>query len=371
MNTRSRFFLLVLLAVSFAFTASAGDTGTIVSNYSVAGTLLTPSGQRYGFVKGMPFVQSFIPQEGGFPTQLSVNMGIDCGRIYNIDQQGTTVMSYTITARITIDTPNARIFDQELTGLKQDNMESNCQVDFPLNNALGPVQKGQVVRVTILITSIKRFDSTKGTMVDDGNAQYAAILQDNPQWPRTSYNNFVTALRFQMKTSAITMTATPPAGGTIVWEDGTNCGAQCSQSQNKGAQHTFTAQPAAGYRFTSWNSGGPCMNQPATCSTAPSVGMTLSATFAEAVTLTVTPSSNGTVSCRSGCSITQINCGYAGGSCSTVLPKGTVVTLGASPKPGLNWQGWGGACSGITTGCTLTLNSSVTVIGHFGTGTTF
>src|SRR5687767_829134 len=75
MNTRSRFLLLALLVVSFAFTAIAGDTGTIVSNYSVAGTLLTPSGQRYGFVKGMPFVQSFIPQEGGFPTQLSVNMG--------------------------------------------------------------------------------------------------------------------------------------------------------------------------------------------------------------------------------------------------------------------------------------------------------
>lgn len=39
---------------------------------------------------------------------------------------------------------------------------------------------------------------------------------------------------------------------------------------------------------------------------------------------------------------------------------GTVVTLTATPDPGSPWIGWGGACSGTATTCTVTMNLSVT-----------
>jgi hypothetical protein len=342
----------------------AGDTGVIAGNYNAVGSVYTPVGNRYSWVKGTAYVQSFVAKEGGFPTELIVNMGVDCSKIMNIDQQGTGVSNNTIYSHLTIDAPAGRIFDQDLPGVKQNGLESGCEVKFPISGAIGAVQKGQQVKMTLLISSIKRFDQKMGVYYDDGSAQYVAILQDNADWPRTTYNGNVTALRFQVKTTPITMTATAPVGGSILWEDGTTCGTQCSQAQNSGAQHAFTAQPAAGYAFMTWSN--PCMGQPATCSTSPTVGMPLSATFG--VTLTITPSTNGTVTCTRGC---NLKCGYGGTICSGLIPIGTAVTLSTSPKAGMNWQGWSGACSGITRGCALTMDSAKAVTGHFGAGVAF
>jgi hypothetical protein len=345
MNAGRRLLLVSLLVVSAVSAAVAGDTGVIASSYGT-GTIT-----KFGWVKGTPYVQSIPATEGGFPTSLIVNMGIDCGRIYNIDAQATTVMSFTIYSHLKIETSVRTIFDQDLPGVKQDGLDSGCQVTFPINRAIGAVQKGETLKFTLTITAIKRFDPTMGVPVDDGSVQYVAVLKDN--------------LRFQVKTSpSIIMTATPPVGGSILWEDGTTCGTQCSQSQNSGARHAFTAQPAAGYQFVSW--GNPCMGQPATCNVAATVGMPLSPIFG--VPLTITPSSNGTVSCTVGC---NLRCGYGGTACSAVLPIGTAVTLSTSPKTGMLWQGWSGDCSGIERGCALTMNSAKTVIGRFGSGATF
>jgi large repetitive protein len=44
---------------------------------------------------------------------------------------------------------------------------------------------------------------------------------------------------------------------------------------------------------------------------------------------------------------------------------GTVVTLTATPGPGQPWVGWGGACSGIATTCSLTMNSDESVTANF------
>lgn len=44
---------------------------------------------------------------------------------------------------------------------------------------------------------------------------------------------------------------------------------------------------------------------------------------------------------------------------------GTVVTLTATPDPGSPWIGWGGACSGTATTCTLTMNANLSVVANF------
>jgi DNA-binding beta-propeller fold protein YncE len=49
----------------------------------------------------------------------------------------------------------------------------------------------------------------------------------------------------------------------------------------------------------------------------------------------------------------------------TSFPIGTVVTLTATPDPGQPWVGWGGACSGTATTCSLTMNSDKSVTANF------
>jgi YVTN family beta-propeller protein len=49
----------------------------------------------------------------------------------------------------------------------------------------------------------------------------------------------------------------------------------------------------------------------------------------------------------------------------TSFAIGTVVNLTATPDPGQPWIGWGGACSGIATTCTLTMNSDQSVTANF------
>ena len=44
---------------------------------------------------------------------------------------------------------------------------------------------------------------------------------------------------------------------------------------------------------------------------------------------------------------------------------GTVVTLTATPDAGSPWIGWGGACSGTATTCTLTMNANLSVTANF------
>jgi hypothetical protein len=58
----------------------------------------------------------------------------------------------------------------------------------------------------------------------------------------------------------------------------------------------------------------------------------------------------------------QINCG---GTCSGTYGTGSGVMLTATPAAGATFKQWGGACTGTTPTCTLTLNTSQNVTAIF------
>jgi hypothetical protein len=59
-----------------------------------------------------------------------------------------------------------------------------------------------------------------------------------------------------------------------------------------------------------------------------------------------------------------INCGS---DCTETYDPGTGVTLTATPQGGSTFAGWGGACTGSSTTCTLTMNASKSVTATFTT----
>lgn len=85
------------------------------------------------------------------------------------------------------------------------------------------------------------------------------------------------------------------------------------------------------------------------------------------ITLTVSTSGEGKVVSRP----SGITCGS---SCSAPFDPGTAVTLAASAKPGHIFSGWGGACSGTSPLCQVSLSASRSVsasfspVGSAGTG---
>ena len=60
-----------------------------------------------------------------------------------------------------------------------------------------------------------------------------------------------------------------------------------------------------------------------------------------------------------------INCGVAGAACSTRFNSGGSVTLTATPANGQLFAGWGGACTGTNTACTLPMNKAHDVYAAF------
>lgn len=60
--------------------------------------------------------------------------------------------------------------------------------------------------------------------------------------------------------------------------------------------------------------------------------------------------------------VASINCGNA---CSAKYDAGTAVTLTATPPGGKTFVSWGGACSGASNICAMTISSNVTALATF------
>ena len=157
----------------------------------------------------------------------------------------------------------------------------------------------------------------------------------------------------------LSLTSSGAGTGTVTSTPaGINCGAACSALFNSGTVVTLTPTAAPGSVFAGW-SGAACTGT-AACTVTITSDTAVGATFVPLFTLGVSLAGTGSGTITS--APAGINCGT---TCSTTFAAGTSVSLGASPASGSAFTGWGGACSG-TGSCSVTLNSSQSVVANFG-----
>ena len=148
-----------------------------------------------------------------------------------------------------------------------------------------------------------------------------------------------------------------------------SCGSKCVASYNNGTPVTLTAKAASGYTFTGWT--GACNGTQSTCTVSASGEVNVGATFTQNVATgggggggggsTGTSASLAVkVSGGKGLIVSTpagINCGR---TCAASVVPGTVVSLTATPDPGLRFVNWSGACTGTNPTCTVTVKGAMT-----------
>jgi hypothetical protein len=140
-----------------------------------------------------------------------------------------------------------------------------------------------------------------------------------------------------------------------------DCGDTCQVTYPKDTDVNLSATPTAqSDTFANW--AGDCSGTANACVIAMDANKTVTATFTAGgdMLLTVTKSGAGKVTS----SPAGIDCGT---SCSKGFPKGSSVTLTAVPDPvtGAKFIDWTGACSGVTTTCTVTMDAAKDVTAKF------
>jgi hypothetical protein len=165
-----------------------------------------------------------------------------------------------------------------------------------------------------------------------------------------------------------TITATAPAGG-VISGGGLKCGAACNATATAGEQVIFSADPAVGFAFESWD--GACKGQGESCSVAVNDNITLSARFRNVGTATLTispaPAEGDVTAAYVAGTYAGVNC-KAGKKpdCSAKFTKGTELKLRASDvSSGYKFGGWTGACAGKPATCSLTMDRDQTISVNF------
>src|SRR5207244_13025902 len=83
-------------------------------------------------------------------------------------------------------------------------------------------------------------------------------------------------------------------------------------------------------------------------------------------TLRTTGTLTGTAAGPPAGAVTSDPAGITGGaSCSASFNVGAIVALTVAPGSQARFKGWGGACSGTATTCTLTMTDNLSVTGTF------
>jgi uncharacterized repeat protein (TIGR01451 family) len=138
---------------------------------------------------------------------------------------------------------------------------------------------------------------------------------------------------------------------------GIDCGEDCTEPYDNGAQVTLIASPSQGSRFDGWTG---CDNPSGmTCGITMDADKQVTASFVQQHILTVSKDGSGTGSVTS--SPAGIDCGA---QCSETYDQGTQITLTATAASGSTFTGWSGACTGIGT-CAVTLAADQSVTATF------
>ncbi len=168
-------------------------------------------------------------------------------------------------------------------------------------------------------------------------------------------------------TSTLTVnnTSDSSSDGGNVSGDGINCDtgdSSCDSDVLNGSTITLLQTPDNNYAFDGW--GGPCSGDDKVCVVQVNSDTTVNAAFkksASTFALTVSVTGNGVVAGGG------ISCTSSGGSsCSSDEAANSTVTLTAQPgSGGASFNGWGGACSGTSPSCSVTMNAAKSVTAAF------
>jgi uncharacterized repeat protein (TIGR03803 family) len=205
------------------------------------------------------------------------------------------------------------------------------------------------------------FCSLGGTNCTDGAYPEAGLIQasDGKLYGVTSEggNASFAGTAFSLQINEDTLTVSIAGQGTVTSTDGfINCPGTCSHIYPTNTPVTLNASAASGWTFTTW--GGACSGNGA-CNVTMSQNQSVSATFTQlSYTLSVSATGSGSVTSSDG----FINCP---GTCTHSYLSNTVVTLNANPEQGWSLNTWGGACSGNTSPCTVTMTGPESVSATF------
>ncbi|HYH28002.1 MAG TPA: hypothetical protein VEA19_04390, partial [Actinomycetota bacterium] len=206
------------------------------------------------------------------------------------------------------------------------------------------VTDGTTVVLTASPASSSNFTSWSGC--DSTNGAECTIQMSSAKSP---------AATFTLKTYSLSVSKDGTGDGTVTSSpSGINCGGTCSASYDHGTEVTLTPTGDGTSIFTGWS--GACTGS-SSCVVTMSEARSVTATFAR-VTLSLTKSSRGTVtsnpagiSCATGCLSASAN--FAPNTSVTLTASGATVIVGT--------YSWGGACSGSSTTCVVTMDQAKSV----------
>jgi hypothetical protein len=160
--------------------------------------------------------------------------------------------------------------------------------------------------------------------------------------------DFVGAQMAAANVNVPSVTVAKNGNGTVSSTDKLiSCGTKCVSYYSAGATVTLTASAGSGSAFVGW--GGACTGAQGACTVTLNDAQTVTATFAPTLSLAVSTSGKGSVTCGNG------------GACGSKVLQGTTVTFTAAPAAGFHFVNWSSGCTGTSATCDLTINKNTTV----------
>src|SRR5262249_41045352 len=229
---------------------------------------------------------------------------------------GSAPLSGTATARITV-TPGGDGSGTITSNPSGINCGTTCIQDFSAASVV----------LTAMPAANSNFDGWSGACSGAGTCTLTVNAAKSVGATFTKKKVLLTVQKMGMGTGMVTSVPT-----------GIDCGAQCMSQVGYGDPVVLTPMPDPNMAFVGWSGGG-CSGT-GTCMVSPTVATTVTATFQDTFTLSVDVDSRGAASGTVSSSPPGIQCSV--GHCTAVFPRGTLLSLTATPGASSAFTGWRG-----------------------------